>query len=128
MSINACIGFISYSVVKIEWLYFICIQLNYMVLGGIFATFPSPCYNAFGQKNGARVYSSILFGSFFASGFSVLCVQFFYEILGVKIIFYIGAFGAIIALIIVMFHQERLDIERLDKRGLIIWGNLKQEK
>lgn len=43
---------ICYPARNIEWLYFVCIQLNYFVMAGIFSTFPTPVAKTFGPRYG----------------------------------------------------------------------------
>jgi len=62
MVVNAANAFICYHVRETMWLYIICIELNYMVLAGIFALFPAPAIKTFGPKHGAQVYSLVLLG------------------------------------------------------------------
>lgn len=48
MTINIVTALLSTWSVKYHALYFIFIQLNYLVIGGIFALFPAPAVNIFG--------------------------------------------------------------------------------
>ena len=48
MVINAFNGVICYQVKMITWLYFLCIELNYLVIAGTFAVFPAAVIKTFG--------------------------------------------------------------------------------
>ena len=52
MTINALNAVICYEVKEIEWAYIICIELNYVVVAGIYALFPAPAMKTFGFKYG----------------------------------------------------------------------------
>ena len=52
MFLNMVTSFSCYSVRHITWLYFIAIQMNYLVCAGIFALFPTAVYNTFGTLYG----------------------------------------------------------------------------
>ena len=47
--------------------YFLCVMINYLYLGGIFAIFPTAVQNVFGLKQGPQIYVFILLGSLFSS-------------------------------------------------------------
>lgn len=48
-------------------LYYICISLNYMCLGGAFSIWPVATTNVFGLKAGAEIYVWILFSPIISS-------------------------------------------------------------
>lgn len=124
MVINIANSVICYPAVSIPWLYFLCIQLNYFVIGGVFSLFPAPATNTFGDDNGVRIYALILYSSVIASGFDTLLVNLLYDKIHLQGLIWIGT-GFNIAIILVNFmFRERLDIERLDAKGLIKWGKL----
>jgi MFS-type transporter involved in bile tolerance (Atg22 family) len=52
MTLNMITSSACYSVRGITWLYFVSIQLNYMVTAGIYALFPTAVYNTFGTLYG----------------------------------------------------------------------------
>ena len=52
MTINTLNGLVCYQVKTIPWLYIICIELNYVVLGGIYPMFVAPVNKTFGLKYG----------------------------------------------------------------------------
>lgn len=119
MLINTFNAFICYHVRKVMWLYIICIELNYVVLAGIFALFPAPAIKTFGPKYGPQVYTLILLGAPASSIVDMINIKVLYDIIGEVPILAIGGFVSIIALICLLFFKERLDIEKLQKKGLI---------
>lgn len=86
--------------------YFIIIQLNYMVIGGIFALFPTPAANTFGKEKGPQVYSLIIMGSLIAAFTDTMLVVFAFETLGVHKLYMIGGVCALISLIMSCFFDE----------------------
>ena len=48
MIFNIINGLICYRVKEITWAYIICIEMNYLVIGGIFSVFPAPVIKTFG--------------------------------------------------------------------------------
>ena len=75
MVINLINSLICYQAVHSQFWYFICIQLNYVVLGGIFALFPAPASKTFGNKIGVRIYAIILMAAVAANGFDTILVH-----------------------------------------------------
>ena len=49
-------------------------------------------------------------------------MQFLAKPLGIRGLFYISAVFIIATIYLVLNFDERIDIERLDKKGLIVWG------
>lgn len=127
MVINIANSVICYPAVNIPWLYFLCIQLNYFVIGGVFSLFPAPATNTFGGANGVRIYALILYSSVIASGFDTLLVNLLYEKIHLQGLIWIGTGFNVLILFVNFAFRERLDIERLDARGLIKWGALKPD-
>eukprot|EP00356_Strombidium_inclinatum_P001291 CAMPEP_0170510688 /NCGR_PEP_ID=MMETSP0208-20121228/65902_1 /TAXON_ID=197538 /ORGANISM="Strombidium inclinatum, Strain S3" /LENGTH=105 /DNA_ID=CAMNT_0010794173 /DNA_START=1149 /DNA_END=1462 /DNA_ORIENTATION=+ len=98
-----------------------------MVVAGVFALFPTPAYKTFGSKKAPQIYSLVLLCSFFASLTDTILMRVVYESIGAENIFYIGAVASVVGMLIGIFFEERLDIENMDKRGLVVWGDLKEE-
>lgn len=48
MVLNVINGLVCYRVKTITWAYIGCIELNYLVIGGIFSVFPAPAIKTFG--------------------------------------------------------------------------------
>ena len=74
MATNLANAMICYWAVSYKALYFICIQLNFFCIGGIFALFPTPACKTFGGDIGVRIYAIILFTSVISSGFDTILV------------------------------------------------------
>lgn len=56
---------------------------------------------------------------------TVINVKVLYGVLNTYFIFFSGAIASVLAIWINYNFEERLDIEKLDDKGLIKWGNLK---
>ena len=121
MIINAINAVFCYQVRDIMWIYIICIELNYLVLGGIFAVFPASVVKTFGLKYGPQVYTLILLGSPASSIIDTIFIKVLYEQIGAFPILCFGSGISIAALIVCLFFKESLDIENMDKKGLIEW-------
>lgn len=126
MVINIVNSAIAYNARNKETLYFICIQLNYLVLAGIFALFPTPVASTFGPLYGAQVFTMVLFSSMVKSTISMIGIKFLEEAVGVPNLLSSGTVCAVIALIICLFFKEKLDVERLHKRNLLTWKQKSQ--
>lgn len=113
MSIGTINSIICYPARHVPWLYFICILLNYMVLAGLFATFPTPVAKTFGPQYGIQVYSMILVASPIQSIITTTQVKLLYEWLGIQSLIYMGTIGCIMAMVVCFFFDERLDFENM---------------
>jgi MFS family permease len=127
MVLNIVNAFSAYHLKSIPSLFFISIQLNFLVIGGIFAIFPAPATQTFGKRYGAQVYSLLMFCDFFASLFDTILNKVLYDKfeVGPEYLFYVGGVASIIAMVVTFFFREKLDVERLDAKGQIKWGKLK---
>mmetsp|Transcript_15729 Transcript_15729/g.24173 ORF Transcript_15729/g.24173 Transcript_15729/m.24173 type:complete len:130 (-) Transcript_15729:30-419(-) len=128
MTVETLLALFNYNFKADKTMWFICIQLNYLVVAGIFALFPTPAYKTFGQDKAPQIYSLILLGSFFSSASDNVLIKVVYPYIGALNIFFIGAGASIVSLFILLFFNERLDIERMDAKGLIVWGPPKERK
>lgn len=79
MVLNTVNAFCAYHLKAIPWLFIISIQVNFLVLGGIFAIFPAPATNTFGKRYGPQVYSILMFSDFFASLFDTILNKVLYD-------------------------------------------------
>ena len=82
MTLNLLMALFCYHFRENATIWFICIQLNYMIVAGIFALFPTPAYNTFGQDKAPQIYSIILLGSFLSSFTDNMLIQFVYQSIG----------------------------------------------
>ena len=98
-------SFSCYAVRHITSLYFVTIQLNYLVSAGIFALFPTAVYNTFGSEMGPRIYAVVLLGSSFSSVVDTFLIKVVYQAMDAPIedLFYIGAISSFIAMVIAYF-------------------------
>lgn len=81
-------------------LYFLCIQLNFMIVAGIFALFPTPVYNTFGTEKSPQIYSIILFASMFGSAFVTFFMKVVYPLVGAEATFIIGGVFSVFSVLI----------------------------
>lgn len=121
MIINIVNSLIAYEARYNETLYFACIQMNYLVLAGIFALFPTPVAKTFGPKFGAQVYTMVMFASPIKSIISMIGIKFLEQKIGIPVLLYSGAVSALIAFIICLFFTEKLDVQRMHKKSLLVW-------
>ena len=95
------------------WLYFLCILLNYMSIGGMFALFPTSVTKVFGEEFGPQVYVWVLLGCFLASLVNTFNTIWLIKVIGIQALFYLGSVTQVITLVILYFFEERLDVENL---------------
>lgn len=120
MLVNAINSAMCYPARHITWLYYISIQLNYFVIAGIFALFPTPVAKTFGSRYGAQVYAVTIMASPISSVFNTLIVKLLYKVIGEQAVLYIGTAASLIAIVINFFFTEELDTERLLNKNLIV--------
>lgn len=94
-------------------LYFICILVNYMVLGGFFAIFPVSVTNVFGIEHGPQIYVQILFGSFISSILNLITTKWLLPLTKFVTLFYVGALTQIACLAMLWWFKEELDVDHL---------------
>ena len=85
------VSLICYHAVNWPWLYFICILLNYMSLGGMFAIFPVSVTKVFGAEFGPQIYVWVLLGSFFSSLINTFNTIWLVGAIGFQALFYLGS-------------------------------------
>ena len=113
MATQLVVSLICYHAVYVPWLFFTCILLNYMSVGGLFAIFPVSVQNVFGMEFGPQIYIWVLLGSFFASLLNMLSTVWLLPVLGFQALFYVGSFTQGLALVTLYFFEEKLDVDRL---------------
>ena len=91
------------------------------MVAGIWALSPVPVSKMFGPKYGVRVYSLVAFGGLLSSTFDTACIVVLYDTIGIKPIFELSGSLAAIALIVCLCFDEKLDVEKMDKKGLLDW-------
>lgn len=128
MIVNFIVAVTVYDTLKYPLVYLAFVQVNFYLLGGIFSLFPTPISKSFGPKFGAQVYTLALLGGLCSSLIITVMMQFLAKPLGVRGLFNIGASFALITIVQVVNFDERIDIERLDAKGLIIWGKPIEKK
>ena len=99
--------------------YFLCVMLNYMCVGGIFAIFPVAVTNVFGLEVGPQIYVWLLLGSFVSSLINLFETTVLEKAIGFASLFYFGAVMQVLALIVIFFYEEKLDVERLRKHDAL---------
>ena len=116
--VNACV---QYWAAWYPMLYFTCILVNYMYIGGCFAIMPTQVQNVFGLKQGPQIYVWVLLGSTLTAVLCLLATHFLIEMLSFAMVFYIGAMLEVVVLInLVFFFDEKLDTEHLIKMDALV--------
>ena len=93
--------------------YFTCILVNFMVLGGTYAIFPVTVTNIFGLDMGPRVYVWILLGCSAVAGFNLLETAVIAPLIGFGALYYINIAFQLLSIVVTYFYEEKLDVERL---------------
>ena len=110
-------------------LYFMCVMLNYLCLGGLFAIFPVAVTNVYGLAAGPKIYVWVLLGSFLSSLINLLETTYLQELLGFMALFYFGSVTQIACLVVTCCYQEKLDVERLRRHnGLLSQAEEEQKE
>lgn len=120
MALSVVISILCYPARHMPWLYFLCIQLDYITVAGIFALFPAPVSKTFGDKYGAQVYALILIAGPLGTVVNTFIVTYFYDALGDQNVFFIGTIASLGALMINFQFDEKLDTDRLKRKGELI--------
>ena len=97
--------------------YFICVLVNYMVIGGMYAIFPVTVTNIFGLDMGPKVYVWILLGCSFVAVFNLLETAVIKALIGFEALFYINSAFQLLCIVVTYFYEEKLDVQRLRKHG-----------
>ena len=105
--VNACLCFWA---AYIPALYFICIMINYMALGGLFAIFPVSVTNVFGLEHGPQIYVQVLFGSFVSSILNLFTTKYLLPATNFVTLFYVGAVTQVATLVMIWWLKEELDV------------------
>jgi hypothetical protein len=82
---------------------------------------PVPVAKMFGPKYGVRVYSIVVLGALLSSMFDMACIVALYDTIGIKPIFELSGSFAAIALMVCLCFDEKLDVEKMEKKGLLDW-------
>jgi MFS family permease len=104
---------------QITWLYFICIQLNYFTLAGIFAIFPVSVANTFGKKYGAAVYPLVVIASPISAVLITLLEKYVYPVIHMQNMMLIGTACSTISFFVLFGFEEKLDVQNLIKRDVV---------
>lgn len=112
-----------YYAANVPWLFFMCIMLNYMATGATFCLLPVATTNVYGLVVGPQVYVQVIFGSFCASLLNVFTTEWLLPALpaetGFRDLYFVGSVTTIMTLVLLFFYKEELDVDRLEKRGLL---------
>ena len=108
--------------------YFMCVMLNYMCIGGIFAIFPVAVTNVFGLTVGPKIYVWILLGSFFGSLINLVETTVLLDALGFAALFYFGSVMQVLCLLVTCCYEEKLDVERLRRHNGLLSQAVEEEK
>ena len=122
MTSQLLVSLVCYHAVNWPWLYFICILLNYMSLGGMYTIFPVCVQNVFGLVYGPQIYVWVLLGSFCASVLNTLSTLYLLPVIGFQALFYLGSVAQVITLLILRCFEENLDVDRLAKFNALTYA------
>ena len=116
--VNACT---CYWAAYIPALYILCIMVNYMVIGAIYAIFPVSVMNVFGLKHGPQIYVQILFAGFICSILNLLTTKYLLPATGNNFmtLYYAGAVAQVACLAMLFWFKEELDVKNLAKRNAL---------
>ena len=125
MLLNVINGVICYRVKAITWAFIACIELNYLVIGGIYSVFPAPAIKTFGIYYGPHVYSLILIAGPLVSVFNLFIIKVVYGIFNIseEAILAFGSVASLFAIVINCYFNENIDFKNMNKRGLLIYGD-----
>ena len=86
-----------------------------MVVGGLFTVFPVSVTNVFGIEHGPQIYVWILLGGFFAAIFNLISTKWLLPATNFMTLFYVGALTQFVAIVLVLWFKEELDVKNLAK-------------
>ena len=115
MTCQLFVSLVCYHAVHWPWLYFLCILLNYMSIGGMFTIFPISVQNVFGPKLGPQIYCWVVLGAFFASLLNAFNIVWLLPRIGFQALFYVGSLAQVVTLLILHGFEEKLDVEWLSR-------------
>ena len=72
-------------------LYFICILINFMSVGGMFTIFPVSVTNVFGIEHGPAIYVTVLFGGFLTSVLNLFSIKWILPATNFMTLYYVGS-------------------------------------
>lgn len=101
-------------------LFFICVLLNYLSLGGIFAVYPTTAIKTFGIKHGPSIYAMILIGGFCSSLFNIPLTIYLLPKTSFLTVYFVGSVATILNFVVLYFYEEKIDVARLAKYGGIV--------
>ena len=82
MGIELFVALGCYHAAYYPWLFFICIVLNFMCIGGMFTVFSVAVINVFGLEHGPAILNFIFYGCVIASLINVLETVYLIKIVG----------------------------------------------
>ena len=109
-------------------LYFLCIMVDYAILGGFFTIIPVSITKVFGLEIGPQVYVHVTIGSFFSAFLNLLATRLILPHTSYQFIYMLGAIFTTFALIILFFIKEELDVDNLRRRGALKSEPLNNDK
>ena len=82
MGIELLVAVVCYHAAYYPWLFFLCVVLNFMCIGGMFAVFPVAVINVFGLEHGPAILNLIFYGCLIASLIIVLATVYLIDFVG----------------------------------------------
>ena len=106
---------ICYHAVYYPWLFCACIFVNQAVAGCVYAGIPVASVKVFGTKHGTNIYGFVSSGVLISSVINVIFSVYLIDVVGIQVLFYIGATLQCASLFILYGFSEELDVENLKK-------------
>jgi len=114
------VSFTCFLAVKIPVLYFLCVLINYYSVGGIFATIPTAVQNVFGLHDGPQIYVFVILASFLCAILNIFASQYLLPATSYEFVFLTGGVVNVTFLIVLIFYQEKLDVDRLARHNALV--------
>lgn len=120
--LNFCMAMTVYKMVDYPVIFYIIVYTNFFCYGSLVGLLPTPIVKTYGPRYGSQVFTFAMAGGIFSSLISTLMMQFLYKPLGLQGLFQVVAGFAAMSFLQMVYFDEKIDIERLDAKGLIVWG------
>ena len=115
MGINVANSILCYPSRKNKWLFFISIQVMYMVNAGVFSIFPLPVRKTFGSKHGPRVYAIIMLANAVGAVLNLVLISMTEQLaVPITVIFATCALASIISFVICWRFEEEIDSKEME--------------
>mmetsp|Transcript_19470 Transcript_19470/g.24028 ORF Transcript_19470/g.24028 Transcript_19470/m.24028 type:complete len:237 (-) Transcript_19470:72-782(-) len=120
LTIELAMCLVFYFAANSPWFFFVLILLNYAILGGFFTILPVSVTRIYGLELGPQVYVQISMGSFLSSLFNLATTKWLLPATGYLTLFAGGSLVTVVALAVLCFIKEDLDVENLHKKKALV--------